>query len=155
MAYKNINSFMKIFKLIILLYASILLFSKCEKDNCNCDKDNNFQLSADYLKQTIWKGRIWSESKGKIVDDGYVNIQFSTDGRGKYEYKFKDMTDRLISDFQFQISDKLIVFARFSGFPFEGDWLIKSENKSEIVLVKNGFVQEGVSYHMDLKLVDK
>ena len=145
------------FKTLVLTSINLLLLSGCNKVNCNCDKENNapFQLTSDYLKQTIWKGKIWYESKNEIVNKGYINIQFSTDKRGRYEFKFDDMQDRLIEDFQFQISDNLFLMtADEIGRYLQlcGDWLIKSQSKTKIALVKDGFVENGVSTNMELNL---
>lgn len=152
---------MKICKLILLLSASILFLNGCEKVNCNCDKEDNgsnFRLTSDYLKQTIWKGKIWYESKSEVVNKGYINIQFSTDKRGKYEFKLDDMDDRLIEDFQFRINDNLFLMTadEIGRYPrLSGDWLIKSQSKSKIVLVQDGFIEGGVSQHLELILVDE
>lgn len=154
---------MKAFKFFILTSIACLLLSSCEKENCDCDKsdgdtEKEFQLTAEYIKQTIWKGKIWYEQNGKIVNEGYINVQFSTDKRGTYELKYNDVQDRTVEDFQYQISDKLFVFTadEIGRHPrLRGDWLIKSQTKSKIVMVQNGHVDEGVSEHIELNLFEQ
>lgn len=150
---------MKAFKFFILVSASILLFIGCEKNDCDCDNSNNggdFQLTSNYLKQTIWKGKIWYELKGEVVNEGYINIQFSTDKRGMYEFKYDGDKDRTVEDFQYQISDKLFVITadEIGRYPrLRGDWLIKSQSKSKILLIQDGYMEDGVNNNMELNLV--
>ena len=69
------------FKTLVLTSINLLLLSGCNKVNCNCDKENNapFQLTSDYLKQTIWKGNIWyiydmhSRIALSYYDDEYIS----------------------------------------------------------------------------------
>lgn len=127
----------------------------CEKENCG-DTEKEFHLTAEYLKQTIWKGKIWYEHMGETVSEGYINIQFTTDKRGQYEYKFNEEAYRSVEPFEYQIDDKLFVFKHYPGGPsatFEGDWLIKIQDKSAIVMVSDGFGENSVSKHIKVQLV--
>ncbi|WP_418893944.1 hypothetical protein [Limibacterium fermenti] len=148
---------MKAFNFLILLSTSILLFAGCDKNDCDCgkgDKVENFQLTPDYLKQTIWKGRYRNESKNEIIREGYINIQFSTDKRGEYEYKPDNDKEPTFGNFQYQISNKLFIITADWYPPLAGDWLIKSQSKTKIILVQDAFVEDGVSKNMELNLVE-
>ena len=149
---------MKAFKFLIFFSVSILFLAGCEKDDCNCGENiEDFQLTSDYLKQTIWNGKIWYALNEEVVSEGYINIQFSTNKRGKYEFKYDDDKDRTIEDFQYQISDRLFVItADVNGrYPWlSGDWLIVSQSKSKIILVQDGYMEEGVSTNIELNIVD-
>lgn len=144
---------MRTFKLFISCFFCFFLLLCCDKNDCKPEQE--FQLSSVYMKQTIWKGRIWYESKGEIVNEGYINIQFSTEKRGTYEFKYNDDKDQTVEDFQYEISDKLLVFTadEIGRYPrLRGDWLIKSYNESKIVMVKDGYAGDGVSENMELNL---
>ena len=68
---------MKAFKFLIFFSVSILFLAGCEKDDCDCVENiEDFQLTSDYLKQTIWNGKIWYALNEQVVSEGYINIQF-------------------------------------------------------------------------------
>lgn len=145
---------MRTFKILFSFSLIVSLLACCDKKECEFKED--FQLNSEYMKQTIWKGKIWYELKGEIVNEGYISIQFSTDKRGTYEFKYNDESDRIIEDFQYLIEDKLFVFTadEIGRYPrLRGDWLIKNQSELKIVMIKDGYAEDGASENIELNLV--
>ncbi|GHV39488.1 hypothetical protein FACS1894179_04470 [Bacteroidia bacterium] len=142
---------MKTIKFLLLICLCISMLSCGDDDNNNVPVPDPLEL-----KQTAWKGTIFDRSGGEIYDQGPITIQFITEERGNYEFKFGNFINALLEDFKFGISDKLMQIQPVSSARptyLSGDWIIQKHTSDSLVITKNLHLEDAVSYIIRVKKI--
>lgn len=135
----------------ILFFFTIITFLSCGDDDNNIPDTN-----PNELKVTAWKGMIFEHSQGELVGHGPITLQFTTETRGNYEYKYDYQTNEILENFEYKVVDKLMQIKAVSAetsTSLKGDWIIQKLDGDSLVLSKNAPMDEAISNFIKVKKV--
>ena len=129
---------MKLFKTILFFLFAIAV-TGCQKD-CPDTKETDFDLSSQFLEQTIWEGTFVSyDTEDETPFERKVNLFFRTASIVEFTVTYNNNWNTPSKDIvkYAAVKNMLTIEVNSQSPQLAGDWLIIEGNKDKMILGKD------------------